>query len=262
MIMSEAEGSTSVIDLEGNFRTVDVELPEIKEASRAPVQKPSQVTHEKQTKQVRRVPEKKPAEPKGIDTDKIQQILKKHGEERKLLQKEIKEQAKRGRDDLGKALKQTEKSYHVQLEKLRQDYESQSAKLQNELEVFLADKMAEMKQHNQDVVLTDSQERLQKLQDWLHGEFVSELQTKTNELEQVKATSDVQVQNLVLEVDKKNQEIVRLHNKIREITQHLKRGMREQILDELHLVELNTDEKGKKKKKQHKGFFARFSSKF
>lgn len=260
--MSETEGGTSVIDLEGNFRTVDVEIPELKGASRAPVQKPSPSSQERPPKQPRQSPQNKAAEQKAIDKDKIQQLLKKHGEERKLLQKEIKEQAKRNREDLGKALKQTEKTYHVELERLRQDYESRSAKLQNELEVFLADKMAEMKQHNQEVILTDSQDRLEKLQEWLHGEFVTELQTKTNELEQLKASSDTQVQNLVHEVDKKNQEIVHLQNKIREITQHLKRGMREQILDDLHLSEFEADEKVRKKKKQHKGLFARFSSKF
>jgi chromosome segregation ATPase len=119
-----------------------------------------------------------------------------------------------------------------------------------------------VKQHNQDVILSDSQDRLEKLQEWLHGEFVSELQTKTNELEQLKASSDSKVENLVHEVDKKNQEIVHLQNKIREITQHLKRGLREQILDELHLAELGADENGRKKKKQRKGLFARFSSKF
>jgi hypothetical protein len=260
--MSETEGSTSVIDLEGNFRTVDVEIPELKGASRAPVQKPSISSQERVPKQPRAPNQTKPAELKAIHKDKIQQILKKHGEERKLLQKEIKEQARRNREDLGKALKQTEKTYHAQLERLRQDYELRSSKLQNELEVFLAGKMAEMKQHNQEVILNDSQDRLEKLQGWLHGEFVSELQTKTNEFEQLKASSDSKVESLVHEVDRKNQEIIHLQNKIREITQHLKRGTREQILDELHLAELDTDEKVRKKKKQHKGLFARFSSKF
>lgn len=262
--MSENEGSTSVIDLEGKFRTIDVELPEIEGTPEQTEEKPAAPVREKPAKKVRPENHNKVAELKTAHKNKIQEILKKHAEERKLLQKEIKVEAKRSREDLGKALKLTEKTYRSQLEQLRNDYESRSMKLQNELEVFLSGKMSEMKQQNQQVILTDSQERLEKLQEWLHGEFVTELQSKTNELEQVKASSDAQLQNLVHEVDQKNQEILFLHNKIKEISQHLKKGLREEVFSELGLKDdTSSDEKTKKKKKHQKiGLFARLSSKF
>lgn len=260
--MSEPEANTSVIDLEGNFRTTDVELPEIQEVAEKIEQKPSLTQKEKPPKRPKSDSQARLVELKTLHKNKIQQILKKNAEERKVLQKEIKDQAKKNREDLGKALKQTEKTYRVQLEQLKHDYEVRSVKLQNELETFLGAKMDEMKEHSEKVVLTDSQDRLEKLQEWLHGEFVSELQTKTNELEQTKAASDTKVQELVHEVDRKNQEIVFLQNKIKEITYHLKRGKREEILDDLGLEDdLDLDKGKKKKKNQQKGLFSRIWNK-
>ncbi|HKU50243.1 MAG TPA: hypothetical protein VJP79_09850 [Nitrososphaera sp.] len=263
--MSDGEGSTSVIDLEGNFRTTDVELPQFQES-------PEQQAEQKVTS-TEHLPEKPPRKPRlgnhsslsdlrMIHKNKIQEILKKHASERKLLQKEIKEQAKRSREDLGRALKQTERSYRLQLEQLRHDHESRNAKLQSELEIFLTSKMDEMKQHSQGVVQADSQERLQKLQEWLQGEFVSEMQNKTSELERVKASSDAQVRNLVHEVDRKNQEIVFLHGKIREISSHLKKGMREELLEELGLGDVESERTKKNKNNKKIGLFARLGSKF
>lgn len=261
--MSDSEPHTAVIDLEGNYRTTDIEMPEIETPPEEIVEKVVAAQKDKPAKKARHESKSKIEALKTEHKNKLQQILKKHAEERKMLQKEIKEQAKRSREDLGKALKQTEKSYRLQLEQLRHDYETRSVKLQNELETFLAGKMGELQVHNEQIVLTDSQERLEKLQQWLHGEFVSELQNKTNELEQTKAASDTQVQNLVHEVDRKNQEILLLQNKIKEISHHLKRHMREEILDELKLKDdLDEDGSAKKKKKQKKvGFFARLSGK-
>ena len=266
MAMSEPEASTAVIDLEGNYRTIDVELPEVEEVPEAPVKSPVVVPKEKpkEKPQKKSKPEAqtKIAELKVQHKNKIQEILKKHAEERRELQKEIKEQAKRSREDLGKALKQTEKIYTVQLEKLRQESETRNVKLQNELETFLAVKMGELQEHNSQIVTNDSQERIEKLQEWLHGEFVTELQNKTNELEQTKAASDTQVQNLVHEVDRKNHEILSLKNKIKEISQHVKKGLREEIYDEMGFTDDDEDHdrSGKKKKKPQKmGFFARLS---
>ena len=262
--MPEAEGNTSVIDLEGTFRTLDVELPEIQETVELKEEKPP----------LRRSTTKEPAErKKKPDTqarindlkekhkNKIQEILKKHAAERKVLQNEIKEQARRSREDLNKALKQTEKSYRVQLEQLRADYETRSAKLQSELQGFLGEQMKEIKILNHDAVVEDSKERMEKLQEWLHSEFVTELQNKTNELGQIKASSDAQVQELVHEVDRKNREIVSLQNKIKEISLHLKKGLREELYDELGFED-DPSPVDKKKKKQKKGIFARLGSMF
>ncbi len=255
--MSEKDEHTSIIDLEGNYRTTDVELPEFRGAPVQTEQKPEVPSPEKPVKKAKAESQNKVTELKILHKNRMQEIIKKHAEERKMLQKEIKEQAKKSREDIGKALKQTEKNYRVQLEHLSQDYDTRSVKLQNELESFLAGKMAEMKDHNEKVVLTDSQDRLEKLQEWLHGEFVSELQNKTNELEQTKAASDTQVQNLVHEVDRKNQEIVFLQNKIKEISQHLKRGMREELLDDLGLEDDLKKNDEKKKKTRKKGLLAK-----
>jgi len=260
--MSETEERTSIIDLEGTFRTTEVGLPEIKDEPEQTEKKPEQVTRDRPAKKARPDDKSRIAELKASHAKKMQEIVRNHREERKMLQKEIKEQAKKSRDDLGKTLRETEKKYQLQLEQLRKDYEFQSTKLQNELEGFLEGKMAEMNEHNEKVVANDSQERLEKLQEWLHGEFVSELQTKTNELEQNKASSEVQTQKLVHEIDEKNQEIIFLQDKIKEISLHLKRKLRDAILDELGLEEEEPEETDKKKKEQKKGFFAKLSSIF
>ncbi len=259
--MSETEERTSIIDLEGTFRTTEVGLPEIEDEPEQTEKKPAQEPRERPTKKARSDDRSRIAELRVSHAKKMQEIVRNHREERKTLQKEIKEQAKKSRDDLGKALRETEKKYQLQLEQLRKDYEFQSTKLQNELEGFLEGKMAEMNEHNEKVVANDSQERLEKLQEWLHGEFVSELQTKTNELEQTKASAEVQTQNLVHEIDQKNQEIIFLQDKIKEISLHLKRKLREAILDELGLEE-EPEETDKKKKEHKKGLFAKLSSIF
>ncbi|HEX2014052.1 MAG TPA: hypothetical protein VLA68_02380 [Nitrososphaera sp.] len=267
--MSEAEERTSIIDLEGTFRTTDIEMPEIegapqqaeKKAEKKPEPKVPEKPREKPVRKANKEGRSGIAELKILHKNRMQEIIKKHNEERQMLRKEIKEQAKKSRDDLGKGLRQTERTYRVQLDELRRDYESRTVKLQNELENFLAGKMTEMKEHSEKVVLDDSQDRMEKLQEWLHGEFVSELQNKTNELEQTKASADVQVQGLVKEVDQKNQQIVFLQGKIKEISQHLKRHIREEYLQELGLEDdLDREEKVKKKKKSHKkGLFARLT---
>ncbi|MGI0013763.1 MAG: hypothetical protein ACREBU_10025 [Nitrososphaera sp.] len=261
--MSETEERTSIIDLEGTFRTTDVGLPEIESEPEQTEKKPEPLPRPKPAKKAKPENKSRIAELKVLHKKRMQEIVKNHSEERKLLQKEIKEQAKKSRDDLGRALRQTEKKYQLQLEQLRKDYEFQSTKLQNELEGFLEGKMAEMNEHNEKVVTDDSQDRLEKLQEWLHGEFVSELQTKTNELEQTKASAEVQTQNLVHEIDQKNQEIIFLQDKIKEISQHLKRRLREEILEELGLEEQEPEETDKKKKKEHKkGLLAKLGSIF
>jgi hypothetical protein len=261
--MPEVEGNTSVIDMEGTFRTLDVELPEAQEVPKVGEEKPQKNTPSPK----KTIHHKKPdtqaklAELNAKHKDKIQQILKKHAEERKLLQSEIKAQARRSREDLSRALKQTEKSSRAQLEQLRSDYETRTVELQNELKGFLGEKMTEIKIFNQDAMVNESREKMEKLQEWLHGEFVTELQNKTNELGQVKASTDVQVQNLVQEVDRKNQEILSLQNKIKEISIHLKKDLREELYDEMGFKE-ETHLQDKKKKKQKKGLFGRFGSMF
>ena len=270
--MSEPEKNerTSVIDLEATLRTADVEIPTI-ESEPEPIARPkphppAQNKVQKKTTQgsqskvhKKTVPssQSKMVELKTLQKEKLQSIIKKHHDERKFLQNALKEQSRKSKDDLKLALGQTEKNYRTQLELLRKDYQIRSVTIQNELKDFLATEMTEMKKHSENLVMTDSQNRIEKLEKWLHGEFVAELQNKTNELEQIKAQADVQAHDLVKEIDQKNKEIVFLQSKIKEISHHLKRGMREEIFEELGLEEDEDKGKGKKKKPRQKGLLAR-----
>jgi hypothetical protein len=249
---------TSVIDLETTLGAAEIEPEKIIGSDPKKAEKKShRPTQAKAPKKAAREGQNKIAELRELHKSRLQAVIKKHQEEKKQMQRDLKDQTKKNQYDLKLALGQAEKTYRTQLELLRKDYESRSVSIRNELKEFLAGEMEGIKKHSESVVESDSQERLEKLEKWIHGEFLGELQNKSKELEQVKVSADSQVHDLVKEIDQKNKEISFLQEKIKEISDYMPEEEQDDLYEELgfeHEVEDAAEEPKQKRKK--KGFFS------
>jgi hypothetical protein len=102
---------------------------------------------------------------------------------------------------------------------------------------------------------------------WFHEEFMQELAKKSQMYEDLKVSSEKQVNKMSAENDTKSQKIMMLDEKIKELALHLPKNAREEIFEELGLEHLKVgaavvEEKPKGEKVQGKGMFSKLSQLF
>ncbi|MCI0562887.1 MAG: hypothetical protein MN733_30775 [Nitrososphaera sp.] len=142
------------------------------------------------------LPEKPPLTQKTIIKQK-RVIKKRQPTEIKLIHAALKEQEKRNRDDLKKWMEKLSKSHESQINRMRADYINQNAGLRNDLKDLLEGQGKDLKESCTEVLSNANQEELERLANWFHDEFIKELDNKSRQFEELKTSSETQVNKMV-----------------------------------------------------------------
>ncbi|MCI0559127.1 MAG: hypothetical protein MN733_11575 [Nitrososphaera sp.] len=214
-----------------------------------------------QTNRSRQDVKKTISELKAANRTEIQSIKSKYQTENKLLRDELKERAKKGKEELRTSMAQAERNYQKQLDQLRADSNSQTMALRAEMKKLLDGHLKEITDKYNVKLANENSAQLEKLEKWIRGEFIETIQVKTGELEGTKAAADAQESKLVQEIDGKNQHILFLEEKIKEISHYLPEDEEQELYEELGLeIPVDDDEDDEPRKGKHKGLFSRLTS--
>jgi hypothetical protein len=98
---------------------------------------------------------------------------------------------------------------------------------------------------------------------WFHEEFMKELTVKSQQYEELKLSSEKQVNKMSQESDSKSQKIMILDEKIKKLALQLPKNVREELFEELGLEHLEEPPKQvKEQKKKGPGLFSKLSQMF
>lgn len=180
---------------------------------------------------------------KAANQKQIQNLVKKNRTERILLKKRLEQQAMRDKENYAREVHQMKRNYQDQLEHVRDIYHNQNVEMQNMLKDAFESQMKHMKKTYENARANISDDRLEKLERWLHDELVSgQLQQKTSQLEQTRAFYDFEINKLIQQLDEKDEDITFLEDKIREIAEeYLPENAQMDIFDELGLDDEDID---------------------
>lgn len=203
--------------------------------------------------------------PRRVSGDKqTRDLVKKHDAERRALQKNIVELAKKKDRDITELMQEVLKDHYAQVDKEREDYVAVLGSLKDSLE----GQTKEITTSCQQVVTTAAQDEVERMVNWFHEEFMQELAKKSQMYEDLKISSEKQVNKMSAENDTKSQKIMMLDEKIKELALHLPKNVRQEIFEELGLEHLKAvtaaagEEKPKDEKAQGKGMFSKLSQLF
>ena len=178
------------------------------------------------------------------------------------LRKVVSEQTKRTKADL-RMLEKVMKKHESKIERMIGDNLGQSTSLQEEVKGLINGQSEELKKSCEDIVVSNSQDELQKLTDWFYDEFMKALDNKSGEYETLKSSSEAQANRMVEEIDSKAKRIKVLDQKIADIASYLPRDVRTELFAELGLEYLDsTIVRSAEKKQARKGIIAKLSSLF
>jgi hypothetical protein len=187
------------------------------------------------------------------------EIARKHEVERKALQKNLNEMAKKRDRDIRDLMEKVLKDHYAQVDKERADYVA----VLNELKKSVESQSQDVISGTQQVVTSAAQEEVERMVNWFHDEFMKELTSKSQQYEELKISSEKQVNKMSQESDNKSQRIMMLDEKIKELSIKLPKDVREELFKELGLEHLEEPEKpGKEQKKKGPSFFAKLSQMF
>lgn len=186
-------------------------------------------------------------------------IIKKHNTERKALQKNISDLSKKRERDIRDLMEKVLEDHYAQVDKERADYVSVLSGLKSSLE----GQTREITTSCQQVVTTAAQDEVERMVNWFHDEFMQELAKKSEQYEELRKSSEKQVNKMSEESDSKSQKIMILDEKIKELALHLPKDIREELFEELGLEHLKAPEKpAKPEKVKGKGMFSKLSQLF
>lgn len=173
-------------------------------------------------------------------------LIKKHTVEKQLLLNKSKQQAKKDKENYDREIRQMKRNYQVQLDHIRDIYHSQNIEMQNGLKDAFESRIEDMRKTYENKRANNSDDRLEKLERWLHEELVSgQLQRMTSQLEQTKAFYDFEINKLIQQLDEKDEDITFLEDKIKEIAEeYLPEKVQMEIFDELALDDEESTENG------------------
>lgn len=203
----------------------------------------------------RKAARKKKQLPVGTATSR--QIAKKHDAERRMLQKNLNEMAKKRERDIKDLMDEVLKEHYSQVDKERLDYLS----ILGELKDTIALQSKEVTNNCQQVVTTAAQDEVERMVNWFHDEFMKELDKKTNEYEGLKANAEKQVNKMTEESDSKSQRIMMMDEKIKQLATHLPEDLRRELFEELGLQHLEPEPKPEAKR-ERRGVFYKLSQLF
>lgn len=207
-------------------------------------------------KQERKKPKARPA---IVGDKQSRELVRKHEAERKVLQKNLDEMAKKRDRDIKDVVDKVLKDHYAQADKERSDYLAVLAELKHSLEGQTKDITTSC----QEVVTTAAQEEVERMVNWFHDEFMKELTSKSQLYEELKLSSEKQVNKMSQENDTKSQKIMILDEKIKELSLKLPKDVREELFEELGLEHFEEPEKpAKEQKKKGPGLFAKLSHMF
>lgn len=187
------------------------------------------------------------------------ELERKHESERKALQKNLNEMAKKRERDIRDLMDKVLKDHFAQVDRERADYLEVLAELKKSLE----GQSKELTTSCQQVVTTAAQDEVDRMVNWFHDEFMQELTMKSQQYEELKLSSEKQVNKMSQESDTKSQRIMILDEKIRELAMRLPKDVRQELFEELGLEQLEEPKvQAKAEKKQGKGIFFRLSQIF
>src|SRR6185503_8051439 len=185
------------------------------------------------------------------------ELARKHESERKALQKNLNEMAKKRERDIRDLMDKVLKDHYAQVDKERADYLSVLVELKKSLE----GQSKEITTSCQQVVTTAAQEEVDRMVNWFHDEFMQELDKKSQQYEELRLSSEKQVNKMSQESDGKSQKIMILDEKIRELAMRLPKDVRDELFEELGLEPLE-EPKAPAKVEKKKGIFAKLSQLF
>ena len=187
------------------------------------------------------------------------ELARKHDSERRALQKNLNEMAKKRERDIRDLMDKVLKDHYAQVDRERGDYLAVLAELKKSLE----GQGREIATSCQQVVTTAAQDEVDRMVNWFHEEFMQELTKKSQQYEELKLSSEKQVNKMSQESDNKSQKIMILDEKIRELAMRLPKDVRLELFEELGLEQLEeVKPQAKAEKKQGKGIFSKLSQMF
>jgi len=209
---------------------------------------------------IKRAAKKRKAHSAPVKEDKqSRELHRKHESERKALQKNLNELAKKRDRDIKDLVEKVLKEHYSQVDRERADYLAVLAELKNALE----GQSKEITTSCQQVVTASAQEEVDRMVNWFHEEFMKELTDKSQQYEELKISSEKQVNKMSQESDTKTQKIMMLDSKIKELSLKLPKKVREELFDELGLEYLVEPQKpGKEQKKKGPGLFSKLTQMF
>jgi hypothetical protein len=187
------------------------------------------------------------------------ELIRKHAAERKAMEKNMNEMTKKRERDIKDLMEKVLKNHYAQVDKERADYLSVLGDLKNSLE----GQSREITTSCQQVVTSAAQDEVERMVNWFHDEFMQELNKKAQEYEELKVSSENQVNKMSEESEGKSQKIMILDARIKKLAFHLPKDVRKELFAELGLEHLETQlVQEKAQKKEGKGFFSKLSQMF
>ena len=232
--------------------------PEIVPVADTAIEKPASEPEMRSSPVKKQTPKKQKSRTVSGDRN-TRDIIKKHNIERKALQKNIGDLSKKRERDIRDLMEKVLKDHYAQIDKERADYVDVLSGLKSSLE----GQTREMTTSCQQVVTTAAQDEVERMVNWFHDEFMQELAKKSEQYEELRKSSEKQVNKMSEESDSKSQKIMILDEKIKELALHLPKDIREELFDELGLEHLKAPEKPTKPEKvKGKGMFFKLSRLF
>ncbi len=142
----------------------------------------------------------------------------KHRLAKQMWQKKFAAQIKADRKRFEQELTRLKKSYQLQLEHIRNIYDSQAALMHQELaDTF--DRQSKVNRDNFERIIAANQGQLEKLQKWLQDELVAQLiekkrSTENSDIEQIKMAADLKIKKLRDALEDREAEIQQLQDRL------------------------------------------------
>ena len=256
--MSETDSSSYLEELESRA-TMALKQSSKERKVKPPIDTPVKVEHQPPEEVKTDTPEKisrtKPTLRKRTQTKVDRQM-------ERTLRKVVSEQTKRTKADL-RMLEKVMKKHESKVERMIGNNLGQSISLQEEVKGLINGQSEELKKSCEDIVVSNSQDELQKLTDWFYDEFMKALDGKSGEYESLKSSSEAQANRMVEEIDSRAKRIKVLDQKIADIASYLPRDVRSELFAELGLQYLDSAiVRSAEKKQARKGIIAKLSSLF
>lgn len=186
-------------------------------------------------------------------------MAKKHEQERRALQRNFNDLVKKRERDIRDLMEIILKDHYEQVDKEREDYLAVLNGLKNSLE----GQSKEITTSCQQVVTTAAQDEVDRMVNWFHDEFMQELTSKSQQYEELKLSSENQVNKMTEENSRNSQKIMMLDEKIKELALHLPEDVRKELFEELGLEYLEIPaQPAKEEKRKRKGMLSRLSQLF
>lgn len=237
------------------------ESPEVTPVVEQPAEKPMPKPTPKPEVQpsIKKQTSKKPKRQTSSGDKTTRELVRKHTAERKALEKSISDLSKKRDRDVRDLMEKVLRDHYAQVDRERAEYVGVLSDLKKSLE----GQTKNITTSCQQVVTTAAQDEVERMVNWFHDEFMQELAKKSEQYEELRKSSEKQVNKMSEESDMKSQRIMILDEKIKELALHLPKDIRDELFEELGLEHLKTPEKpAKPEKVKGKGMFSKLSHLF